>query len=440
LASKLRKVQKTLLRHPQLNPNQPVSKDGEIPLIVSAKLGDWEAFRALEERSVKISSGPVDQAGNTMLHLLIGKHAPEDLIENTLAAVTDTDLNALNNEGLTPLMVAIREKNWALVRELLSLTGIEITRHGDKNQSALMLALEMKADQDTLNKFVEVNPSLLTEPDYFGWTPLHRAVSSQQLDWIKWLTAEPGSSATLWEQVDRLGRRPVDLASPFLRETLSLSEETIAWPRPKSWGSDLKWKPVDAVKRKGLLELIAPMNERYAIDEDTEIHTATLSFYDPKKVRIVRVKSSAWNHTVYYLKHKKNLYRLNGTSPPIHQINSTAQISLNVDNVLDYLRFFCFFVRGEEGPFLIAESPEQAEIPSTLNETEQADLLKVLRPACLNGYDEVKTEFLAMATVYYSDAVFIADFAIKRTGMVEMISDQTVLGDLSAKVSNPLVV
>ena len=32
-----------------------------------------------------------------------------------------------------------------------------------------------------------------------------------------------------------------------------------------------------------------------------------------------------------------------------------SSIKVTDENVLDYLRFFCFFVRGEEGPFLIAE-------------------------------------------------------------------------------------
>lgn len=443
LASKQRKVQKILLRHPRLNSSQPISKSGETPLTISAKVGDWEVFAKLQEGSPKKLSGAIDNAGNTMLHLLSAKHAPQELIKSTLSNVVKADLNALNNEGLTPLLVAIEEKNWALVRELLNSKEIEPLRHGAKKPSALMLALVMKADKDTLGKLVEVCPALLIEKDCFGWTPLHHAVAGQHLDWIEWLKAEAGDSAILWEHTDRLGRRPIDLASPFLREKLSLDEVTSAWPSPKSWDSDLKWKPVKAVDREELIKHLDLEDERYAIGDDAEIHAAALSFYNPKTVRIVQIKSPAWNQlglNIYYLKYKRKLYRLNGASPPIHEINSKVPIRLDADNVLSYLRFFCFFVHGEDGPFLVAESLHQAEIPSALTEAERDELLKVLRPACFIGYDEEKAEFVATASIYYSNAIFIADFSIQHTGMIMMMNDQPVLADLSAKVSKPLVI
>jgi ankyrin repeat protein len=442
MASNLRQAQKLLLRHPRLDPSQPISKSGETPLTVSARLGDWEAFQGLQERAPKKLSGPIDNAGNTMLHLLNAKNAPRELIENTLASVTSADLNALNNEGLTPLLVAIKEKNWALVRELLSAREIDPISHGKRKPSALMLALEVGADKDTLGKLVEVSPALLIEKDYFGWTPLHRATVSRQLDWIKWLTAEAGDPATLWEQTDLLGRRPAELASTFVREALSLDGEAVAWPPPKSWDSDLNWTPVEAADRVELIERIAPADAQEPIDDEAEIHIAALSFYDPEAIRIIRIKSPAWNDNsvnIYYLKHEDSLHRLNGTSPPIHEINSKA-IALNADNALSYLRFFCFFVRGEEGPFLVAESHELAEIPSTLTEEERAELQKVLRPAFFNGYDEENAEFLVMAIVYYDNAIFMADFVIQKSGMIEMIEDRPVMDSLSAKVSQPLVV
>lgn len=441
LASNLRKVQELLLRDPRLDPTQPISEDGETPLTHSAKLGDWKTFRVLEERSPKISSGPVDKAKNTILHLFIENQAPQDLIEGILSTVTIDDLNALNEAGLTPLLVGIKNKKWSQVRKLLNSNEVDPTYHGPKTPSALMLALEMRADKDTLSMLVKRSPALLTEPDYLGWTPMHQAIAYRQLDWIEWLRAQAKDSSTLWDQRDRLGRRPVDLASPLIREELPLSEEASDWPSPKSWDSNLKWTLVEGVNRVGLIERIDRMDEGYTIADEAEIQTAALSFYDPEAVQIVRIKSPAWNHSalkIYYLIYDDSLYRLNGTSPPIHEVNDKSNIALNADNLLSYLRFFCFFVRGEEGPFLIAESPDQTEIPSTLTEAERAELLRVLRPAYLKGYDEEKVLFLAMASVYYSNAIFIADFSIQKTGMISMINDQPTLGNLSAKVNQPL--
>ncbi|MCB0585327.1 MAG: ankyrin repeat domain-containing protein, partial [Phaeodactylibacter sp.] len=441
MAASFPKLQKLLLRHPKLEAAQPISEGGETPITVSAKLGDWESFRALTKRSGHVASELADEAGNTMLHLLSERNAPPDLIENTLANLAPEGLNTLNKEGLTPLFSAIKSKNWMLVRKLLEFKGIDPTLKGERKPTALMLALELKADKDTLDTLVRVAPSLFTETDYFGWTPLHRAVAFQQTDWINWLQNNAEEPKTLWEQTDLLGRRPMGLASPSIKKKLGSSRESGNWPRPRSWDSGLEWKPIKAEDKEKLKARIDPVDGQFTVDEHADAHTAVLSFYDPEKVRIIRVKSPAWNYSglnVYYLEYEENLFRLNGTSPPIHELNSKAGISLNPENVLDYLRFFCFFVRGEGGPFLIAEGLAQEEIPSSLTEVEREALEKVLRPACYNGYDEERGEFLAIATIYYSNSVFFADFAIRNTGMIEMIEDLNAIENLSAGIARPL--
>jgi hypothetical protein len=40
--------------------------------------------------------------------------------------------------------------------------------------------------------------------------------------------------------------------------------------------------------------------------------------------------------------------------------------------------------------------------------------------------------------VYYSNAVFVADFSVQLGGMVEMVSDTSVVADLPARVNVPL--
>jgi ankyrin repeat protein len=438
LAANVNKIQRALLHHDKLDPNQPISTGGGLPIGVAATLHEWEVLRRWVDRDIKFATGPIGKSGNTLLHLLVGNDAPEDLIETILENVTAADLNAFNEGGNTPLMVAIEEKKWALVRQFLSQNDLDPALRGVKARTALMLALQNGADRDTLGQLVSVSPSLLTARDYFGWTPLHRAMAYQQLESIDWLIQPGNDPATLWSEVDNVGRHPADLASPFLRETLKLDEPTSACPAPKSWDSDLEWKPLKTDRREKLLHLI--QNEDKLNFEDAEIHTASLSFFPAKAVQIIRMQlatRSADNEYLYYLKHRGQTYRLKGTSPPIHEVNAKAAIKLNRDNVLDYLRYFCFFVRGEEGPFLIAEGVEQKEIPQFANETAE-NLRKVLRPAYFNGFNEKEDKFYAMASVYYGNAIFLADFEIAEAGMILMICDYPVLADLSAKVSQPL--
>jgi hypothetical protein len=200
------------------------------------------------------------------------------------------------------------------------------------------------------------------------------------------------------------------------------------------------WTPVKGKTLAEIEKRIESLSSSPAPTNDRDIQTTTLPFYDEEKVRLVRMKSPSWTQavTIYYLEYDNRLLVLNGSSPPIHEINNRSKIALTAANVLDYLRFFCFFVRGDEGPFIIAEGLNQTEIPAGLTDQERETLGKVLRPACYNGYIKAKQAFQVMAPVYYSNAVFFADFEIKKSGLVLMINDLPVVEELSSKINQPI--
>jgi hypothetical protein len=101
------------------------------------------------------------------------------------------------------------------------------------------------------------------------------------------------------------------------------------------------------------------------------------------------------------------------------------------------LRFFCFFVRGEEGPFLIAESMEDPYIPKNVDERTRSVIEGTIRPASYEGKND-KGFFLCDAVVFYSNALFIANFAVQPGGMIEMLDDEPIAADLSVKVNAPV--
>lgn len=209
-------------------------------------------------------------------------------------------------------------------------------------------------------------------------------------------------------------------------------------PEPKSWSSGLLWDRLAEQDRKELLERINPIDGRRQVDTNTAMENTRLPFYSDH-IKLLRLSDPKWSARlyVYYLQNKENLYRLNGTSPPIHEVNAKAPIQLNESNVLAYLRFFCFFVRGDYGPFLIFESLDQPEIPDISSAEEHAELEKHAYPARFNGVD-AEGKFLAAAMIWYGNAVFAAKFKIQPTGMVEMDGDEPVLGDLTTKIEAPL--
>lgn len=202
---------------------------------------------------------------------------------------------------------------------------------------------------------------------------------------------------------------------------------------------DANWNPVQGEELAGFLEQINPIDGKYHVKADsTQVEWRMLPFYD--QVALIRVKDPNWtnpNLNIFYLTDQGNLFRLNGTSPPIHEVNAKAPIKVTEENVLDYLRFFCYFVRGEEGPFYIAESMEDPNMPTEMDETTRSVIEGTIRPATFEGMND-QNHYLCDAVVFYSNALFIANFAVQPTGMIEMLDDEPIAADLPVRVEQPV--
>lgn len=202
---------------------------------------------------------------------------------------------------------------------------------------------------------------------------------------------------------------------------------------------DNNWNAVRGEELSGFLEQINPIDGKYRVSADTtQVHWRMLPFYET--VALIRVRDPSWANqklNVYYLTDQGNLFRLNGTSPPIHEVNAKAPVKITQENVLDYLRFFCFFVRGEEGPFYVAETMDDANMPKQMDDTTRSVIEGTIRPASFESMND-KGHYLCDAVVFYSNALFIANFAVQPTGMIEMLDDEPIAADLPVRVEVPV--
>lgn len=202
---------------------------------------------------------------------------------------------------------------------------------------------------------------------------------------------------------------------------------------------DNLWNAVTGPELAGFISHVNPIDGKYQASETTtKVDWRSLPFYE--NVVLVRLTDPTWsprNLVLYYLVEQGNPIRLNGQSWPIHDINSKAPIKLTADNILDYLRFFCFFVRGEEGPFLIVEDMDNPYVPRNLDAQTRAVIEGTLRPASFEGMDS-NGNYMCDAVVFYSNALFIANFQIQPGGFIEMLDDETIAGDLPVRVDAPI--
>ena len=97
---------------------------------------------------------------------------------------------------------------------------------------------------------------------------------------------------------------------------------------------DGNWNEVEGDELAGFLEQINPIDGKYRTSPaSTRVAWRTLPFYET--VALIRVQDPNWvnkSMTIYYLTDQGNLFRLNGTSPPIHEVNNKAPIKINEEN------------------------------------------------------------------------------------------------------------
>jgi hypothetical protein len=199
------------------------------------------------------------------------------------------------------------------------------------------------------------------------------------------------------------------------------------------------WQQVVGAQLEPFLKLINPIQGKHNASAATATaEWCQLPFYT--SIGLVRVNDTAWpsgTGPFWFLAKQGRMFLLDGSSAPIHDANEADPIKISDANSLEYLRFFCYFVHGDEGPFLIVESLDHPALDKgKLDESTKKVIEGAIRPAAFEG-KTAEGAFEASAMVLYGNALFSARFSMTENGMIEMIDDEPVAADLPVKKIKP---
>ncbi len=203
-----------------------------------------------------------------------------------------------------------------------------------------------------------------------------------------------------------------------------------------------KWNAASYDLRRKVTAL-APIDGKLQITDNTNITRLRLPWYND--TYLIRVMGS-WtpkNLIIYYLQNGNgDLVRLNGKSSPIHAFNAKQKPLLNDQTVKGYLWFFGFFVRGDDGPFLLIETSNDTFIPKGTSTTDTATktALNSKPKPIICKKSSGKYSYRCTGIIMYSNAIFGAEFGLQASGMMEMLNDEPIAADLSLKISAPISV
>lgn len=200
-----------------------------------------------------------------------------------------------------------------------------------------------------------------------------------------------------------------------------------------------KWQKVTGDQVTPFLTLVNPIQGKFSAEPGTAlVEWCQLPFY--KSIALVRINDSTWPANTgpfWFLAKQGRMFLLDGSSAPIHDANEADPIKLAEPIVLDYLRFFCYFVHGDEGPFLIVEDINHPALDqSKLDPSTRKVIEDALRPVAFEGTTD-EGAFEASAMVLYGNALFSARFSMTENGMIEMIDDEPVAADLPVRKIKP---
>lgn len=199
------------------------------------------------------------------------------------------------------------------------------------------------------------------------------------------------------------------------------------------------WMNTADEQRTSLIHAINDIcdGNRYSLDTAV-VRIAELPFY--KEVVLVEIHDASresLKDQSWFLFHGELIVHLDGTSKPVHDMNEVADITLTSENVADYVYFFCFFVHGADGPFFVIEN---ADFPAIDKKKADFLVLKKIKDACKSLELSTITDegvFILSGTVLYGNALFGVQFAVTFNGLIEMIDDEPLVGDIPARKIKP---
>lgn len=204
----------------------------------------------------------------------------------------------------------------------------------------------------------------------------------------------------------------------------------------EQWAS---WGPCDADRGRAALELLAESSAWWLFTGATLISCrwSRLAFYHAHRLMELTLLVGHHIQRAFVLVGPAGTLHLDGSGVPMHNVNGAEGLKLTqsrVDDatVLDYIRFFVYFLRADEGAFVLIESGDEFEANDPVPE-DPADPPRLTleaarpsaRPPLMRSHDD-EGRWLADATIAYDGRLSSASLAVDEEGDVTMIDDDTI--------------
>ena len=208
----------------------------------------------------------------------------------------------------------------------------------------------------------------------------------------------------------------------------------------RTLGPNMAWEPCPPATVAAVsADLRARAPQAFATLSVLHARRCTLPFYRNHVLIDARLLGVAGIGQALLLHDGTQTIWLDGQSSPIHAVNELESLQLTAGTALEYVRYFLYAMRGEQGAFVLIESPDEigvdgpkaADGPMTVMELRER-----WTPLRLDGETE-DGRLRVRATIAYADALFASTFALPADGGIQMIDDLPLAALEGVQVPKP---
>jgi hypothetical protein len=125
---------------------------------------------------------------------------------------------------------------------------------------------------------------------------------------------------------------------------------------------------------------------------------------------------------------KEDIYILDGTNEPIYLLNKKVPIFLNKENIITYVRFFFYYVRGRFGRFNIVENVDEINWREEPAPSGRRALGKMIQP--LEFKETAKEDYQLSCSIIFKDSLFESDITVQENGDVSLSNQEMLVEDI----------
>jgi hypothetical protein len=150
--------------------------------------------------------------------------------------------------------------------------------------------------------------------------------------------------------------------------------------------------------------------------------SVVLPFYAAHRLLELHLERGGATERVFVLHGPDATRWLNGESAPIYETNAAESLRLTDETVVDYLRFYLYFLRADAGAFVLVESEDEL---AAQGDRDDSSLRSRVTPLTIRSIDGAG-RWVIEGSVAYEGYFFLATFAVAPDGLIEMVDDEPV--------------